>query len=98
VGRTRLKAVSAGAKNLHCGVFGMNLFLGHLSGQTFPAILFSIVGGFRQFSNCRKTGIRDQGLGIRNQKQHFSPLFTFKKRFKARNQALPFRRSLVPNP
>jgi len=38
VGRTGLKTVPAGAQNLHCGVIGMNLFLRHLSGQTFPAI------------------------------------------------------------
>jgi hypothetical protein len=39
VGRTGLKTVSAGALNLHCGVIGMNLFLGHRSEQTFPAML-----------------------------------------------------------
>ena len=39
VGRTGLKVASASALDLHCGVIGMNLFLGHLSGQTFPAIL-----------------------------------------------------------
>ena len=39
MGRTGLKAVSAGALDLHCGVIGMNLFLGHLFRQTFPAIL-----------------------------------------------------------
>jgi len=47
VGRTGLKIVSAGALHAHRGVVGMNLFLGHLSRQTFPAmsLLYGDWGG-----------------------------------------------------
>jgi len=38
MGRTGLKIVSAGAHHPHRGIIGMNLFLGHRSRQTFPAI------------------------------------------------------------
>ncbi len=51
VGRTGLKMVSAGAHHLHRGVIGMNLFLGHLSRQTFPAMFLFIVGGIARNSN-----------------------------------------------
>src|ERR1035438_2635669 len=39
VGRPGLKVVPAGAHDPHRGVLGMNLFLGHLFGQTFPAMI-----------------------------------------------------------
>jgi hypothetical protein len=38
VSRAGLKVVPAGAQNPHCGIIGMNLFLGHRCKQTFPAI------------------------------------------------------------
>ena len=39
VGRTGLEVVATGALDVHRGVVGMNLFLGHRGRQTFPAIL-----------------------------------------------------------
>src|ERR1039458_1361546 len=39
VSRTGLKIAPAGAFHLHRDVVGMNLFLGHLARQTFPAML-----------------------------------------------------------
>jgi hypothetical protein len=77
VGRPRLKIVSAGAHYLHCGIVGMNLFLGHRYRQTFPTIFRIYCIWIRHLAQTIQSPVRTRSHGLRskhlNLKDHRVP-------------------------